>query len=155
MLFVDFTSAFNTISPMKLIGIQNSSTVVELPRAVSSAPSWSHCTSMCADYTTNISHITHKDESSYWEEWTIMRVLRLLNINNTKELIVDSRKKEAKTQICIYISRAEVAQVNSFRLYFQRKLKAKFHSQIPVNFYWVAWLETSQITGHKGSIAGD
>ena len=81
---------------------------------------------------------------------------RLLSINNTKELIADSRKKEANTQICIYISGAEEAQVNSFRLYFQRKLKAKFQSQIPVNFYSVAWLETSQIgMVHKGSTAGD
>lgn len=39
----------------------------------------------------------------------------MLNISKTKELIIDFRKKEAKAQTPVYISGAEVEQVNSFR----------------------------------------
>ncbi len=39
----------------------------------------------------------------------------LPNISKTKELIVDFKKREAKTHTPFYISGAEVVQVNSFR----------------------------------------
>ncbi len=86
----------------------------------------------------------------------------LLNISKTKELIIDFRKKEEKTHTPVYVSGAEVEQVNSFRflgisitknlswsfhistlvkkaqkrLYFPQKLKtAKFPCQVLVSFY--------------------
>ena len=114
---------------------------------------------------TTISRFSNYDESSYWEEisslaeWCTENNL-LLNVNKTKRLIVDFRKKKAKTHTPVYISGAEVEQVNSFRflginitenlswtsristlvkkaqkrLYFLQKLKkAKFPSQVLVN----------------------
>ncbi len=120
-----------------------------------------------ADDTTIIGRISNNDEFSYHEdinhlaEWCTENNL-LLNVSKTKELIVDFRKKEAKTHKPVYINGAEVEQVSSFKLlginitenlswtshisavvkkaqkwlYFLRKLKkAKFPCQVLVNFY--------------------
>ncbi len=114
-----------------------------------------------ADDTTIIGWISNNDEFSYREE--IIHLAKctesnlLLNVSKTKELIVDFRKKEAKTHNPVYINGAEVEQVSSFKflginitenlswtshisvvvkIAFLRKLKkAKFSRQVLVSFY--------------------
>lgn len=143
-LFTDFSSAFSTISPMRLIGtlwawgpdwILDQITdprrfelavtppplwcwTPEPPRAVCSALICSRCTPisaisdsqiqnssvMYADDTSIISRITHNNEGSYQEEikscWDDSV---LLNINKTKELVVDFTNKGSKdTQPCLH-----------------------------------------------------
>ena len=73
------------------------------------------------DNTTIINnHIISNGESSYQKEinnlagwWTENNLL--FNISKTKELQVDFRKKEAKTQTPVYMGGAEVEQLNCFR----------------------------------------
>ncbi len=73
-----------------------------------------------ADDTTIIGRISSNDEFSYREEinhlaeWCTENNL-LLNVSKTKELIVDFRKKEAKTHKPVYINGAEVEQVSSLK----------------------------------------
>ena len=48
-------------------------------------------------------------------EWCTENNL-LLNVSKTEEMIVDFRKKEAKTHTCVDITGADVERVNCFRL---------------------------------------
>ena len=72
------------------------------------------------DDTTIIGCIIYNDKSSYQEEinnpteWCTENNV-LINVSKTKELSVDFRKKEAKTHLPVYISGAEIEQVNSCR----------------------------------------
>ncbi len=70
-----------------------------------------------ADDTTIIGRISDNDETMLGIKQQSGRVVHrehlLLNVSKTKELITDFRKKE-KTHTLVYISGAEVEQVNSF-----------------------------------------
>ncbi len=209
MPFVDFSSAFNTISPMKLIGkLQslglNTTLCNWILDFLINRPQQSdllHCNAeplsrpgLCAQ--PPLVHAVHSQpQSQIWRELlrttppsARLQMMRLqpqgnlqsyvkwckennllLNVSKTKELIV--RKKERKTHNPVYISGAEVEQVNSFRflrvsitknlscsphiftlvkkaqkqLYFLRKLKReKFPCQVLFNFYKASGLETLQ-----------
>ncbi len=71
------------------------------------------------DNSTIICWISNNDETSYQEdstdsaEWCTNSLP--FSVRKTKELIIDSRKKETMTHTPVYISGAEVEQVNSFR----------------------------------------
>ncbi len=210
MLFVDFSSASNTISLMKLIGrlstlglsTTNRPQTVQIGSHTSTlvlntgAPQGCVLSSLLytlyihncslrnggnsvkfADYTTITGWISNNNETTYQEEINNLAERctennLLLNVSKTKELIIDLRTKEAKTHTSVYISGAEVEQVNSFRflrisitknpswsshistlvkkaqkqLYFLRKLKkAKFPCQVLLNFY--RWVRESILTG--------
>ena len=72
------------------------------------------------DDTNIIGWFSNNDESSYREEINNLAVWCtennvLVSVNKTKELIVDFRKKEAKTHTPVYISGAKMEQVNSFK----------------------------------------
>ncbi len=64
---------------------------------------------------TSISQISNNDEISYHKELNNQESSLLLSVSKTKELVTDFRKKERKTHTPVYISGAEVEQVNSFR----------------------------------------
>ncbi len=72
-----------------------------------------------ADYTTIIDQISknhkfpYRKEINHLAEWCTENNL-LLNVSKTKELIVDFRKKEAKTHKPVFINEAEVEQVSFF-----------------------------------------
>ncbi|KAI4876406.1 hypothetical protein NFI96_004028 [Prochilodus magdalenae] len=101
MLFIDFSSAFNTIIPQHLIGKLN---LLGLNTSISNwILDWetSQCTARTttsfADDTTVVGLISKNDESAYREEvqrlrdWCRTNNLSL-NIDKTKEMVVDFRR---------------------------------------------------------------
>ncbi|XP_056610032.1 uncharacterized protein LOC130427021 [Triplophysa dalaica] len=120
MLFVDFSSAFNTVIPSKLIiklgnlGIKNSTCnwimdfLTNRPQLVRPVNGPNFFIKF-ADDTTVIGLISNNDETAYREEvrhlatWCSNNNL-LLNTSKTKEIIVDFRKAKGGTHDPIHIN---------------------------------------------------
>ncbi|KAI4884870.1 hypothetical protein NFI96_029910, partial [Prochilodus magdalenae] len=135
MLFVDYSSAFNTIAPLRLdiklrdLGLNSSlcswilniltdrRQVVKLAGITSSSLTLS--TGAPQDDTTIVGLISNNNEEAYREEVSFLthwcRENNLsLNVNKTKELIVDFRKQE-RVHTPITINGAAVERVSSFK----------------------------------------
>ena len=126
MLFIDFSSAFNTIIPSKLItkltelGCVLSPLLYSLFTYDCTTIHGSNTIVKFADDTTVIGLISNNDETAYREEvqhltaWCANNNLAL-NTKKTKELIVDFRKSRGGTHTPIRINGTEVEHVTSYR----------------------------------------
>ncbi|KAK1800056.1 hypothetical protein P4O66_006556, partial [Electrophorus voltai] len=128
MLFVDYSSAFNTIIPSLLttkledLGLHTSlcdwiaNFLTDRPQSLLPAPP----SLSFADDTVVMGLISDNDERAYLEEikhlenWCQENNL-LLNISKTKELIVDCSKKQERHYQPVRISGTTVERVDSFR----------------------------------------
>ncbi|KAI3361976.1 hypothetical protein L3Q82_012327 [Scortum barcoo] len=131
LLFVDFTSAFNTIIPQTLV--QKLTTL-----GLSLSPCF-------ADDTAVVGRIANNDESDYRQEvehlegWCRQNNL-CINVKKTKEMIVDFRRGRHLPSP-LYIGGTAVEVVSSFRkahqrLYFLRRLRrAGLGSSVLTSFY--------------------
>ncbi|TWW61216.1 uncharacterized protein LOC130525978 [Takifugu flavidus] len=131
LLFADFSSAFNTVVPSKLItklgdlGINPSlcnwtlDFLTDRPQHVRPVHG-SNSIIKFADDTTVIGLISNNDETAYREEverlttWCANNNL-VLNTSKTKELIVDFRKARGGTQDPSHINGMAVERVSSFK----------------------------------------
>ncbi|KAI3374832.1 hypothetical protein L3Q82_021368, partial [Scortum barcoo] len=114
MLFIDYSSAFNTIVPSKLSSPSSET-------SGSTAPCLQHHHQIWLTTTTVIGLITGDDETAYREEvraltsWCQDNNLQL-NVSKTKELIVDFRRRQREEHaLPISINGTTVERVNSFR----------------------------------------
>ncbi|KAI4875490.1 hypothetical protein NFI96_030045, partial [Prochilodus magdalenae] len=121
MLFIDYSSAFNTIIPAKLI-----------PK-LTDLGLYSHLCNWVLDFLTGLitdgDETAYRDEVSALSEWCCRNNLSL-NISKTKEMIVDYRKLQRGGHSPLYINRAEVERVSSVRL-----RKCGLPPDILTNFY--------------------
>ncbi len=130
MLFVDYSSAFNTIVPATLVaklqtlGLNRSWTSWQAEVRWSEWATtphllWSSTLVKFADDTTVIGLITDIDETAYREEvstltkWCQENLLSL-NINKTKKLVVDFRRQSTE-HTPISIDKTPVERVSSFK----------------------------------------
>ena len=126
MLFVDFTSAVITVSPMKLTGKLN---WTWLPRSATGY--WAGLTSRPWRVHIGIHNSSTLVLNTGAPQGCVLSLLLftlytttalpdfkrttphlLFSVSKTKELVVEFRKKEAKTHTAVYMSGAEVEQVN-------------------------------------------
>ncbi|KAK3546210.1 hypothetical protein QTP70_025211 [Hemibagrus guttatus] len=121
MLFVDFSSAFNTIVPHKLVDkLNNLGLTITLCSWILDFLANKPQNVRFADDTTVVGLISGNDETHYREEvqhlveWCVESDL-VLNTSQIKEIIVDYRRTQKMTPPPLHINGAEVERVNDIK----------------------------------------